>query len=86
MLRIQIYLVNIFLKKRRKKSLNLIGGIFGAWEVQDNADKDVSYRITTFLRTKLGTGLSTLIRVTQAFLGLTSVSFRVLRNAKYQQD
>lgn len=86
MLRIQIYLVNVFLKKRRKKRLNLIGGIFGAWEVQDNADKDVSYRITTFLRTKLGTGLRTLISVTQAFLGLTSVSFRVLRNAKYQQD
>ena len=38
----------------------------------------------TFLRKKLGIGFGTLINRRQAFLDLASISFGILRNAKYQ--
>lgn len=56
-----------------RKRMDLIHRKSGAKEVENNDDKDVRYRIMTFLRKKLGTGLSTLVNIRQTFLGPASV-------------
>lgn len=56
-----------------RKRMDLIHRKSGVKEVENNDDKDVRYRIMTFLRKKLGTGLSTLVNIRQTFLGPASV-------------
>lgn len=56
-----------------RKRMDLIHRKSEAKEVENNDDKDVRYRIMTFLRKKLGTGLSTLVNIRQTFLGPASV-------------
>lgn len=56
-----------------RKRMDLIHRKSGVKEVENNDDKDVRYRIMTFLRKKLGTGLSTLVNIRQTFLGPVSV-------------
>lgn len=78
--------MNVLKRKSYGERLDLLHGKLGAWEIQNSDDKDVRYRIMTSYRNKLETDLSTLPDIRQAFLDLAAMTFKVLRNAKYQKD